>query len=390
MGIVHQIKLLLLFLVSTSMLTSCFTSYDPEIRAGDINKLVVNGVLTDRGGDQTVTLTMPSSIHNPKTNPVPGCTVTISDTQGHQFPMTYSDKGNYHGLIDAKYFTTGNSFKVEIITPDEDKIDSDFDQFSTCPDIDSVYFIIKDMVSDDPEKPVKGIQFYIDLDGNNTDSRLYRFEAFETYEYHSAYPIEWYYSYGIKHVFPDDYSKQICWGTYLIRNIFILSTEKLAVNKYKLSPLNFVDNHTQRLVYGYSLLVNQYSLSKAAYKYWDQLRTNSTNEGGLYERQPLGTKGNLHNLTHPDREILGFFGVSSVKSKRIFVRKVENLELETQSTCGYHVIHTGELEDANPIQYPIYLLADSATKIPAYVLEEGCADCRDLSGTTVKPDYWPY
>lgn len=380
----QQNKLRLLILFLCLILTSCIKSFNPEIKSQDRIKLTVSGIISDESGTQTISISTASSINEPTEIPVTGCTATISDDQGHLFPMTDSGNGNYTGWIDPIYIIPGSSFKVEILTPDGSKLVSDYDRYTTCPVVDTVYYKRKDLPTDDQKENIKGIQFYIDLDGNNSDSHFYKWELIETWEYHSEFPIEWYYLFGIHHVYPPDYSKSVCWSTFSVPNIYLLSTEKLTENKYKLFPLNFVDNKTPRLVYGYSLLVKQCSLSEAAYKYWNQLRTNSTSQGGLYEKQPLATKGNLRNTTHTDQDVLGFFGVSSVKSKRIFVRNVENLELENPPSCAYHVVTPNEL--SNFPDYFVYLKVDSMT----YVLERGCVDCRELSGTTVRPDYWPY
>jgi hypothetical protein len=359
--------------------------YAPEIKSQDVYKLVVSGTISDQSNSQTLSISQATSVNNPLKIPVTGCTVTISDDQGHLFPMTDSANGNYGVWIDPQYLVDGNSFKVEILTPDGSKIVSDYDKYSTCPEIDSVYYIRKDLATVDPDENVKGIQFYVDLDGKNTDSHYYRWDLVETWEYHSEYPIEWYYNYGIHRTYPPDYSKSICWRTSQVPNIYLLSTKNLIANKYKLSALNFVDNKNPRLVYGYSLLVKQNSLSEAAYKYWNLLRSNSTRQGGLYEKQPLAAEGNLHNITHPEQGVLGFFGASSIKSKRIFVRNVENLIMENPSSCGFHAATQNELSSLKP-DYLVYVLMDTVT----YVLEKGCVDCRDLYGTTVKPDFWPY
>lgn len=386
----HQTKQKLLLLPFLVMLASCIKSYEPVIATSDINKFVVSGVVTNHDGNQTVTISMTSSINKAEERPVPGCIVTISDAQGNIFTMADSSDGNYHGWIDPMYLIPGKSFKVDVVTPDGSKIESDFDQISICPKVDSVYYMVKDQPTTDPATFLKGIQFYVDLDGDAADSRYYRWEVFETWEYHTDYPIVWYWIGTLVHVSPPDYSKQVCWTTLMARNIFTLSTEGLAGNKYRQFPLNFADNQSSRLVWGYSLLVNQYALSEAAYKYWNQLRINSTNAGGLYERQPMATKGNLHNLTHPDQDVLGFFGASSVTSKRIFVKDVPGLALEYTSPCTFNGLSPYGLGDLSPIAYPVYLVGDQNGWQPEIMSKE-CVDCRTfLGGKTVKPDYWPW
>lgn len=371
------------------MLTSCFKAYEPVIISSDVNKLVVSGLVTNLTGSQSVKISISSSVNEPEESQVTGCTVIISDDQGHQFPMTDSGEGKYTGFIDPMYLIPGISFKVEIHTPDGSTIVSDYDKFTTCPGVDSIYYIRKDLPTSEPDQFIQGIQFYADIEGKNTDSRYYRLEAVETWEYTADYPMEWLWDGQlVRHISPPDYSRDTCWTTLLVRDIFTLSTEKLAENKYKQLPLHYVDNTTQRLLHGYSLLINQYSLSEKAYYFWNQLRTNSTSDGGLYERQPMASKGNLHNITHPDQDVLGFFGVSSVTSKRIFVDNVENLEVKYLSSCFPTPMSKWGFKDYAHLPKPLYLMGD-ATGWKPIIMNVECVDCTASFGKNIKPDFWP-
>jgi hypothetical protein len=386
----HPIKSmqLLLIVVPVLVVASCIKPYDPGIQSGDEKKLVISGLVSTLDGNQVVSVSLTSPINKPGKNPVPGCTVTIKDNAGRLFPMIDSSNGNYYTRIDPQYLVPGSSFQLQVITPDGNTIVSDFDSLTSGPAVDSVYYIRKDIPTTNPSQPIKGIQFYVNLNASSTDSHYYRWECSETWEHHADYPIEFYYSGMIHHVSPPDYSKNVCWSTLTVRNVFTLKTTGLSSNRYRLLPLHFVDNKTSRLVYGYSLLVNQFSLSHAAYEYWNQLRINSTNEGGLYERQPLAANGNMHNLTHPDQEVLGFFGACSVSSKRIFVSNVPGLEMEYYSKCSTSPLNPYQLTSFNALEYPIYLMLDSLG-FPSILMSKDCVDCRASSGTTTKPAFWP-
>ena len=48
---------------------------------------------------------------------------------------------------------------------------------SECPEIDSVYYIRKEIQSNIPGQITKGLQFYIDLNGGNINSHFFRWEA---------------------------------------------------------------------------------------------------------------------------------------------------------------------------------------------------------------------
>jgi hypothetical protein len=386
----HFNKLIFLFLLPALSLVSCITQFEPEIAPHDLNKLVVSGLVTDNGTEQTVNISRAISLSEYNQKAVAGCTVIISDDKGHEFPMTDAFDGNYHCRIDPIFVTQGSSFKVDIVTPDGDNIASDFDFFSTSPGVDSIYYIIQALPTGDPTKFINGIQFYVDLKGDNTNSRFFRFEPVETWEYHVEYAVEWYYRGGSepKHVWPPDSTNLVCWRTNVPKNVFSVSTKDFTENKSSLVPLHFVDNTSSRFLYGYSLQVNQYALSEEAYNYWTQLRINSSSEGGLYEKQPLATKGNLRNLTHPDQEVLGFFGVSAVTSRRIFINKDQSLSSEYYSSCTPNPLSIYGFSDYSSNQWPLYLMGDRNGWQPM-VLDKECVDCRVLWGKNVKPDFWP-
>lgn len=367
---------------------SCIVPYEPDINSTAINKYVVSGQITDICSRQIVTVAMASSVTVPKNIPVSDCYVRIFDTMGHVFTMNETDEGVYETDIDCNYLIPGNSFRVEILTPDGTNIESDFDQMNVCPEIDSIYFMQREIKDDLSSKDTKIIQFYLDIDGGNTQSRYFKWEVFETWEYHVEYPIEWYYDGRVHHVYPPDYSRKVCWSTKMTNEIYVHATANLVENKYIGLPLNNVDNHSNKLIHGYSMLVNQYAMSEAAYQYWDQMRSNSYGQGGLFEKQPLSIVGNLHNKTDPSQKVLGFFSASCVKSKRIFIDHIENFEIDFEGYCSPTVPRYG-FKEVFPGEYPVYLMGDEDNWYMIFLNDE-CVDCLLIGGTNVKPDFWPY
>ena len=377
-----------MFLILVLMLPSCIVPFDPHIQSQNVNKYVVSGQVNDNNEFQSVSVSMASPVENPKYIPVSGCIVRIFDDKANQFELSETGAGIYKVKIDKSYLNPGTSFRVQILTSDGIDIDSDFDQMSECPEIDSVYFVRKEIQSTVPGQITRGLQFYIDLDAGNMNSHFFRWEAIETWEHHAKYPKRWWWDGSVHEIIPPDSSKMVCWSTELVENIYTLSTTGLFENKYFQFPLEFVDNHSSRLMYGYSLLINQYALNEAAYSYWDQLRINSNEQGGLYEKQPLTIVGNLHNNTNPDQRVLGYFSASSVKSRRIFVGNVEDLAFDFTDYCSPAPLGLFGFREILPDEYPAYLQGDNMGPY-AVVLGQYCIDCTALGGTTTKPNFWP-
>lgn len=382
----RQINHIFLYWSIALLISSCITPFDPVIESGETGKYVVNGQVTDLSEIQVISVSKTSSLNDPHFIPVTGCYVVIRDDLGNSYDLNDVGNGNYQGIIGRTHLVPDRSFMVEIRTSDGVTIESDFDKMYACPDVDSIYYQREDIITTNPGEVTKGIQFYLNFNGRNANTNFVRWELIETFEYQAPYPREWYYDGTVHHIIPVDYSRKVCWSTMSVKNIYVLSTKGLISNKYEKIPLNYVDNKSSsRLVYGYNLDVNQHSLSEAAYSYWDQLRINGTGQGGLYEKQPLSISGNLHNLTNKSDQVLGFFGVSSVKTKRIYIRKVPYLENEYLPFCTQDTILS--LKEIHV--YPAFL-AGNQSGYQMILLSPGCVDCMVFGGTNIKPDYWPH
>lgn len=367
---------------------SCIKEFDPEIAGEDQRRYVIMGHITDSGKTQNVNVSLSAPAETPEYIPVSNCRVTVTDNHNNSFIFEETGNGNYRGSIAKEYFTEGSSFMLEVITPTGERIISGYDRYYPVPSVDSVFYEREDIESTTPGAFTKGIRFYVNLEATDFETRNYMWEAIETYEYHVDYPVEWYYDGEVHHVFPPDSSRMVCWKTAGIPYIFTLSTRNLSENRFNRFPLHFVDNRTNRLLIGYSLLIKQYSLSDTAYRYWDEMRINSLEQGGLFTKQPLAIKGNLSMADNPDQRVLGFFTVSAVKERRIFARNVTNLPFEEMSTCNPFPLRRGFAE-ISPYDYPAYLMGDEFG-YRLVVLDENCVNCLKAGGINVKPDYWPW
>ena len=387
------IATMLLFLTA-----SCIQRFDPEIKSTDAVKYVITGQVNSGDDVQRINIGTSSPISKPEIIPVTGCSVKIIDAKGNEYPATDVWSGNYDVTIPKSELVPGNAFKVDILIPGGTHIISDFDQIQSGPPVDSVYYEVQSLPTSSPVEFTDGIQFYVDLNAGNYTCRNYRYDVVETYEYHTKYPIEWWYNGRLRHTSPPDSSKMVCWRTSTLRDVYMISTKELAENTYKKYPLNFVDNQSSaRLVYGYSLLVRQYTMSDEAFKYWEKIRVNSQEQGGLYESQPMSIKGNLHNVTNPDQDVLGFFSATTVSQKRIFVKDVPDLPIEFVFNCVIGELPWGGLQGTDPVKYPIYLPQRSIWIDDQWVstydllsIDHECVDCTaTVGGTIVKPDFWP-
>ncbi|KPL26561.1 MAG: hypothetical protein AMS23_01315 [Bacteroides sp. SM1_62] len=369
------------------MLPSCIEEYMPDIETLESNKYVVFGELTTEQEDHIVSVALASSIQEPKYMPLSECFVRIVDRTGKSFEGDEFEGGKYVVRIPPENILPGMAYQLEILTPAGTSLVSEYEELLDSPAIDSVYYIRENIATNNPEHFIEGIQFYLDLDAPGAEHPYYKFDVIETFEYHSELPLEYYYDGVLHHIDPPDSSHMVCWATHQIKDIFILNTAGLQENAYKRFLLHFVDNTTQRLKHLYSILVKQYAIDEPGYVYWDQVRQNNLEQGSMYETQPLPAKGNLVNLTNPEQEVLGYFQVSSVKTNRIFVKDVPDLDFNFYPECGIWLLFQA-LQFYDPRFYPVYLATIDKS------IREVSPDCifcemSILGGTTTKPDFWP-
>jgi hypothetical protein len=383
-------KVLTYYILVFLVLSGCIEPYVPKIEGSADEVYVITGEVKNLPGYQTLAVSRASSISDPKYMPLSSCLILIEDDKGNSFTMEEYDAGKYRVWMDQHELVPGNSYRVRVKTPSGEEIQSDFDRMPNPSVIDSIYFERKDAFQKNTGLPVKGLQFYIDFHSDDTENRYFRWVADETWEHHAPLPMEYYYDGATHRIRPPDYTYIICWSTKPEEHIYTLSTFNIVSNRYKMFPLQYVDNTTNKLLIKYSAMISQYALSRAAFVFWEQLRINSDEQGGLYEKQPLPVEGNLHNLSNTGNKVIGFFGASSVAQKRIFADGISDMDITDGAFCSPEELGIGGWRNVDPSEYPVYFTYVSIEGTRQLrTLQRTCVDCRALGGTIVKPDFWP-
>jgi hypothetical protein len=393
-------KIILLLLLLVFILKGCIDPFTPSIDEYQ-QMLVIDGMITDREGIHTVTVSRSSSYNAPGLKYESGCTVNILDNKGNIFNMAEGSAGKYSARIEGQFLSTGTQYRLEVTTRDGNKYQSDYEMLSHSPSIDSIHWEVKYVERDDPlYGALMGVQFLVNSDATGCEANGYRWELFEQWEYRSKYYAQDYYDGSIHHVSQEGISDSVyyCWTTIKkINEIYTYSTAQAVSKKIRMVPLTYVSNQTGRLKFDYCLLVKQYSLSQSAFSYWNKLQEQANESGGLYETQPSRIKGNLYNVDDPDETVLGFFGASGVTEKRIFLKGFGYLykifDIYHEQLCDPAGFTHGELMEflraIDATEYPIYLYNYSGTPVgPWDYIDQACVDCKKRGGNTIKPDYW--
>ena len=376
----------IIYVLPLVFLASCIKPFNPDIDSDSASKIVVSGKLTNKEGYQTVSLSKSLSLDESDYQSLRNCKVSIWDENGNKFQLHEYLDGEYRVWMDSEHLKIGMAYHIQIFTPEGDELVSEPDIMPDVSDanfptyqLDSIYGVYNNYT--------KGLRFSVDIEGDETDSKYYLFEMDATYEHHALYDREWYYDGWVHHIYPPDSSLFFCWTTERVPEIFTLSTENLSENKFKDFDLHFVSYRQDHLTYGYSLLFRQLGLSRKAYLYWESVRLNNNQNASLYSKQPVDTQGNIKNLTHPNKEVLGFFSASAISETRIFI--------EAQPTNPYPICYPEPLDriglrGISRNDYPAFLLNNPTGNFFMTFLADPCVNCASLHGSTIKPNFWPY
>jgi hypothetical protein len=368
-----------------SLLTgSCVEPFEPELREPQ-EMLVVYGVITDQPGIHSVEVSLSTPYSTPSHIPVQGCIVGVEDELGQRVGYQEVSPGHYEGDLPASFLRVGKSYAVTVISAEGKLYRSDYDTLLACPPVDKVYYEVQRWGTSDPEVNLDGIQFFCDVTGDEDAARNYRWLVEATWEYRAPYTSTYIYMGGpILPLLEDTVST--CYKTEPIASIFTASTKSLSVNGLRKNTLNRVTNETPRLQFTYSLYVKQQSLTNAAFEYWDQLKSMTSETGGLYETQPPITQGNLYNVADPQERVLGYFYATQPQEKRIFVDEEFDFYIPRYECT----LDTIERAEDLPSEFPVYLFSLNPMGAGPPFLTGGkdCFDCRKRGGTNHKPDFW--
>ncbi len=268
--------------------------------------LVVEGLITDQPGQDTVKIYKTLSVWTKEwRTALENCSVWITDDMSNLYHLRrvedgiyVTDPATFRGMPGRKYTlhftakTNGELHSYESLPM----------KMIPVPPIDTIYFEKRNYTYQNI--PTEGCQIYLETHDPADSCRFYRWDYQETWEIRLPFNVE----------------NKVCWASEKSKDIMIKNTSLLSKNMIERYPMKLITNPVERLGIKYSLLVNQYSLNEDEYYFWEKLQNSVEIVGGLYDIIPSTIPGNIY--CHEDKleKVLGYFSVSAVKSKRLFIK----------------------------------------------------------------------
>jgi hypothetical protein len=361
-----------------STLTGCITEYVPDLNENE-ELLVVEGLITDQPGPNTILIykTLPIWTKDFRTD-LKGTTVWITDDLGNSDTLIRLKVGTY--VTDSAKFigVPGRIYTLHFTAMTNDGLHT-YESLPTemipVPPIDTIYYEKRNYIYSN--LPAEGCQIYLDTFDPSNACKFYRWEYEETWEIRLPFK---------------DIVNQVCWASEKSSDIFLKNTALLNENRVIRYPIKLITNPVERLLVKYSILLTQYSLNEDEYHYWEKLQNSTEQVGGLYDIIPATITGNIFCKEDIMEKVLGYFSVSAVKSKRVFIKDhfVGRNGLFDDCMSDTMKILTSLPDTIPGIDVTFWVLYDYTDLVPPTVIltnKKYCADCTSR-GINVKPVFW--
>ncbi len=320
----------LIYCVLLLQVIACKEKYDLPFTGPARGYLVVEGYINRGAGPTTFKLSRTIALVDTiNVNPERSAIVTVEGNDNSSVTLTEIGTGTYS--VNQLFLTAGRQYRLHIKTKDGKDYYSDFTPLKATPVIDGISW----------ERIDKGVELFVNTHDAQNNTRYYRWEYEETWEFHSSHYSVLEYIFNpatgaprkVQYRDPVSANKLFyCWKSEKSSSILIGSSVKLSTDSIHL-PVQLIPNASWKLSVLYSILVKQYAISADEYEFLRRMKKNTEQVGSLFDAQPSELKGNIHNSKDPNELVLGFVGITEPQEKRIFIKNSEVPNWNYQQAC---------------------------------------------------------
>ncbi|MGC9355280.1 MAG: DUF4249 domain-containing protein [Mariniphaga sp.] len=305
-----------------AIITACESVYVPDLdKVEDV--LTVDAQFVYGQSQHIVSLKKSMGFNeNGKFASYNGAALTVTDDKGSTWEATDIGSGKY-----AFYFNMDSTRQYKLtISAGGDIYTSDFEAVPPTPDIDTFFTehteqIIQPGGETDVDEFIKseGHQFYVDIH-NGDSSRYYRFDARRILQYYFPFDTV---IYGLAETVT-----KYAWKSYYPNGEFnIAGPAEYSLEKdiYKHPTQFFIYKEESFLIgdergYGWIYIMYQYGINQSAYSFYKDLNNQLDADGKIFDPLYVQARNNLHCETDPNKVILGYFEIASLKEHRFYIR----------------------------------------------------------------------
>jgi uncharacterized protein YcfL len=314
------IKNLAIFYLSLFMLNGCVEPYEIKQEDSFDDRLVVETVLTNEIAYQTIKLTRTYSLNNVARVVENGAEVKVIEDDNVFYIYEEKQPGVY--ISKVKYGAKPNKdYKLSILLQSGKKYSSKTMQLPV--ESNSDFDLIATKGINKIGKEGVYIRYENKNNVGNNSSSYYRFDYSGIYKVVAPnWRID---SLAVvsnsnkpKLVVKNNEIGKICYGEDIGTKTYLRNAKDIDGNAVEPFNLRFLLKDDHRIYYRYSLNVRQYVVTNEAYTYYKILEEFSQSDNLFSGNQPGNIIGNIFSESDQSENVIGFFDVSKVLSKRVF------------------------------------------------------------------------
>jgi hypothetical protein len=306
---------------------SCIDPFTPNLKNYK-TLLVVDGLLTNENSSYKIKLTRTFPQENSDPEKVTDANVTIIDGNGTEINLQNAGNGYYKTDSTSFVGVIGQKYTLQIMTGDGEEYRSEECTMMPVAGIENVRYEKGEEITGVESQPTSGLKILLNSEDASGMNQYFRWTYEESWKFLLPNPPQYI---CLMVLDPDTYLfkpvpeiKKTCWRNNLSGEIITSTIQSGETNFIRDQLIQFIDPvNSDRLTQQYSILVKQYSISEKEYSFWNNLKKVGKAGADLFASQPYQVISNIHNVSNSREMVLGYFGVSSVSKKRIFITASE-------------------------------------------------------------------
>lgn len=318
--------------------------------------LMVNGLITDEPGPYVVKLNKSFYYgeYFGETHPdVRNAIVTMLDDQGITEVLTETAPGRFETHRNGIRGRIGGRYQLKIRLQSGQEYISEPEVLKPVPPIEKLYTtLVEEYALNERNESIVNsmVQVLVDAKDPVNEKNYYRWSSEGTYQVFTQ---------------PEDYMERVrgvliprpksccpdCWLTDK-NNLINVKDDRQFNGKMLIGqPILQVPATPRYFDIKYRIEVAQYSLSEAAFNFWETIKVQSKGNGSVQDPAPANAVSNIKNVSNGAEMVTGYFGASAVVRRALFITKQDI-----------------------PVQIPKFIYPD---------------DCRTMPlSTTERPAFW--
>lgn len=375
--IFHMILILII-----GILQSCRDPFEPDLSPQSVDFLVVEGYI-EVSGESQISLGRTSPI-NSNTAPIleEGARVFLSDNLNL---WDFEEKGNGQYTLNGNFDPT-KEYTLSIWLKNGKQYTSDPMIPIISPEIEELAFV----------QDNDGVEIYISTKGEQ-EKQYFMWSYEEHWIFNSGVRSFLIYEEGSIRIRNEDERVDRCWKDNINPKIVLQDAARFEDNRILQRELIRIPPRSEKLTNRYSVLVKQRAIDQDAFNFWEILRKNSDDIGGIFSPLPSLITGNIQNTEDSSEKVIGFISMGKSSNKRLYINASEVFpwpvfipEYEYCQILQDTIPPTATaIRDAfnNGVVVPAIDIWDGIFLIGYRGADYRCVDCT-LRGTNVRPEFW--